>query len=58
MDIDDLHAEEFSDDLTADLREAVGRYPADSGLATLVSRLRSASPDFERRWGARTVSAR
>jgi transcriptional regulator with XRE-family HTH domain len=48
---DDAHDEEFSSDLVADLREATGRYPADPGLATLVSRLRAASPDFARRWG-------
>jgi transcriptional regulator with XRE-family HTH domain len=47
---DDVHDEEFSSDLVADLREAKGRYPADPGLAMLVSRLRAASPDFERRW--------
>ncbi|HEY8282156.1 MAG TPA: transcriptional regulator, partial [Leifsonia sp.] len=48
---DDAHDEGFSSDLAADLREATGRYPADPGLATLVSRLRAASPDFARRWG-------
>jgi hypothetical protein len=48
---DEVHAEEFSSDLAADLRDAVGRYPADPGLATLVARLRATSPDFARRWG-------
>ena len=48
---DDVHAEEFSDDLVADLREATGRYPGDPHLADVVARLRAASPDFERRWG-------
>jgi transcriptional regulator with XRE-family HTH domain len=47
---DAAHAEEFSSDLAADLREATGRYPSDPGLATLVGRLRAASPDFARRW--------
>jgi transcriptional regulator with XRE-family HTH domain len=50
IDFDAQHAEEFSRDLTADLREAVGRYPEDHGLAALVTRLRAASPDFARHW--------
>ena len=44
------HAEEFSSDLVADLREATGRYPRDEELSTLVARLRDASTDFCRRW--------
>jgi len=51
IDFDERHAEEFSSDLAADLREAVGRYPRDPGLATLISRLRVESPDFRQRWG-------
>src|SRR5689334_9388903 len=39
IEFDDRHAEEFSDDLAADLREAVGRYPRDPGLSALVGRL-------------------
>lgn len=50
IDFDNAHAEEFADDLTADLREALGRYPDDSGLGTLVRRLQEESPDFARRW--------
>ncbi|MDT8914702.1 helix-turn-helix transcriptional regulator [Amycolatopsis sp. PS_44_ISF1] len=50
MDFDHAHAQEFSDDLAADLREALGRYPADTALEDLVARLRAGSPDFERRW--------
>ncbi len=50
IDFDDQHAEEFSSDLAADLREATGRYPQDPGLASLVSRLRAGSPDFQQRW--------
>lgn len=46
----DAHAEEFSDDLTADLREAAGRYPHDAGLRTLIDRLQAESSDFARRW--------
>lgn len=44
------HAEEFSDDLAADLREAAGRYPEDCMLTELITRLRAESPDFARRW--------
>ncbi len=50
IDFDDQHAEEFSSDLAADLREAVGRYPNDPGLATLISRLQAESADFARHW--------
>lgn len=50
IDFDDAHAEEFSDDLAADLREAAGRYPDDPGLKNLITRLQSESPDFNRRW--------
>jgi hypothetical protein len=50
IDFDATHAEEFSDDLTADLREAAGRYPDDPTLTNLILRLRADSPDFARRW--------
>ncbi len=50
IDFDDKHAEEFSSDLVADLREATGRYPHDPALASLVSRLRAGSIDFQQRW--------
>jgi hypothetical protein len=53
---DEQHAEEFSSDLAADLREAVGRYPTDHGLTTLVTRLRAESPHFARRWGEARVA--
>lgn len=53
---DDSHQEEFSSDLVADLRAAVGRYPADRDLAELVARLRSESPEFERRWDTGRVA--
>ena len=53
---DDAHAEEFSDDLVADLREATGRYPHDPALATLVRRLSAESPDFRRRWAQAHVA--
>lgn len=51
IEFDDEHAEEFSRDLTADLREALGRYPDDVGLQALVTDLQERSPDFARYWG-------
>ena len=56
IDFDAQHAEEFASDLAADLRDAVGRYPRDPGLRTLVQRLRAESPDFARRWGEAHVA--
>ncbi|QHF25774.1 helix-turn-helix domain-containing protein [Rathayibacter sp. VKM Ac-2804] len=53
---DDQHAEDFANDLAADLRAAVGRYPDDAALAHLVARLRATSPDFERRWAVARVA--
>lgn len=53
---DERHEEEFAADLVADVRAAVGRYPDDSALAHLVSRLRAASPDFARRWSEAHVA--
>ena len=47
---DEQHADEFSSDLAADLREASGRYPLDHGLQSLVSRLRAESPLFRHYW--------
>lgn len=56
IDFDDQHAEDFSGDLVADLREAAGRYPRDAGLATLIHRLRTESPAFDERWGQAHVA--
>ncbi|MCL2796009.1 MAG: helix-turn-helix transcriptional regulator [Microbacteriaceae bacterium] len=56
VEYDDAHEEEFSSDLVADLRAAVGRYPGDAELARLVERLRAASPDFDRRWGQARIA--
>ncbi|AZH81555.1 XRE family transcriptional regulator [Plantibacter sp. PA-3-X8] len=55
-DFDEQHEEEFASDLAADLRAAVGRYPRDDELARLVARLRSVSPEFERRWAEARVA--
>lgn len=56
VEFDDVHAEEFSADLVADLRQAHGRYPEDRDLDRLISRLRAASPDFDRRWAVARVA--
>ncbi|QTE30863.1 helix-turn-helix transcriptional regulator [Pengzhenrongella sicca] len=53
---DDQHEEDFANDLAADLRAAVGRYPEDVPLAQLVSRLRTESAEFERRWAQARVA--
>lgn len=50
IDYDETHAEEFSNDLVADLREAAGRYPRDPGLTSLISRLHAGSSEFRRLW--------
>ncbi|MGV8882670.1 MAG: helix-turn-helix domain-containing protein [Rhodoglobus sp.] len=55
-DYDEQHEEDFARDLTADLRAAVGRYPHDSALKHLVSRLRAESPEFELRWAEARVA--
>lgn len=53
---DEEHAQQFSADLAADLRESRGRYPGDPALAQLVARLRAESPDFRRHWGRADVA--
>ncbi|OUE31201.1 hypothetical protein BFL35_06245 [Clavibacter michiganensis] len=55
-DFDAVHEEEFARDLAADLRAAVGRYPADRALARLVARLRTEVPEFEHRWSEARVA--
>jgi hypothetical protein len=49
------HESDFSDDLAADLRGAVARYPEDAALAALVTRLR-ALPAFESRWARARIA--
>lgn len=56
VDYDDEHAEEFTDDLVAEVRAAVGRYPDDPALAHLVARLRAESDGFARRWASARVA--
>ncbi|WP_104181825.1 helix-turn-helix transcriptional regulator [Arthrobacter sp. B0490] len=55
-DFDEQHEEDFARDLAADLRAAVGRYPRDTALNHLVSRLRTESPEFERRWAEARIA--
>jgi transcriptional regulator with XRE-family HTH domain len=40
----------FADKCVARLRAAAARFPRDPGIHHLITRLRSASPEFERRW--------
>lgn len=54
---DPADAERFRASLVADLRAAVGRYPADRELAALLAALRSASDAFERAWRSAPVNA-
>src|SRR3954451_15354706 len=45
-------------EIVADLHDALGRYPADERLATLIDDLRRESPRFAELWGARPVARR
>ncbi|WP_033345561.1 helix-turn-helix transcriptional regulator [Catenuloplanes japonicus] len=55
-----IHPPDFqlhqSRQLVADLRAAAGRRPADPIITGLVTRLRAASPDFDRLWTAHDVT--
>lgn len=48
----------MDDEIVADLREALGRYPDDTGLRTLIGDLRAASPRFAELWERRPVAVR
>lgn len=56
IDFDAVHAEEFSADLVADLRQTRGRYPEDRALRELIAALRAGSGDFGRRWSQAHVA--
>ncbi|ANA96354.1 putative transcriptional regulator [Mycolicibacterium phlei] len=56
LEFDAQHAVEFPDDLVADIRVAVGRYPGDTALAHMVTRLRAESPEFESRWASAHIA--
>jgi transcriptional regulator with XRE-family HTH domain len=45
-------------DVVADLHDALGRYPADDELASLIADLRAASPRFARLWQEHPVAQR
>ncbi|GAB3598935.1 helix-turn-helix transcriptional regulator [Microbacterium tumbae] len=53
---DEDHEAQFSRDLAAELRIAIGRYPLDTSIAQLVARLREASADFERHWAEARIA--
>jgi transcriptional regulator with XRE-family HTH domain len=48
----------MSAEVAADLREALGHYPQDTALGTLIDDLLEASPDFAALWEARPVAPR
>ncbi|MEV0561307.1 helix-turn-helix transcriptional regulator [Dactylosporangium sp. NPDC050588] len=49
---------QFADECVADLRAASVRYPGDPGIQSLIARLRSAAPEFTRRWDEHQVCVR
>jgi transcriptional regulator with XRE-family HTH domain len=48
----------FARSTVADLRAAYGRFPADPGIAALVTELLGTSPEFGRMWAEHEVSSR
>jgi transcriptional regulator with XRE-family HTH domain len=48
----------MSQEVVGDLRAALGRYPDDTGLRTLIGDLRAASPEFAALWEQRPVAVR
>ncbi|GAB2953338.1 helix-turn-helix transcriptional regulator [Micromonospora polyrhachis] len=48
----------FADECVAELRAAAAQYPQDPGIHRLIARLRSASPEFVRRWEQLRVCVR
>ena len=50
--------ERMDHEVVGDLRAALGRYPDDAGLRTLIDDLRAASPRFAERWEQRSVAVR
>ena len=55
VDFTEGHHEEFARDLVADLHSAVGRYPEDAPLLTLIAELKQVSPEFAALWGTATI---
>jgi transcriptional regulator with XRE-family HTH domain len=54
----DAERAEAEEEIVADLRDAVGRYPADEQLGSLVAGLRAASPRFAELWDEHPVARR
>ncbi|HZC26097.1 MAG TPA: helix-turn-helix transcriptional regulator, partial [Actinopolymorphaceae bacterium] len=48
----------FADECVAELRAAAAQYPNDPGIEKLIARLRTASPEFVRRWEQLRVCVR
>jgi len=58
MALADPRSAEFADECVAELRAAAAQYPQDPGIHELIARLRSASPEFVRRWEQLRVCVR
>lgn len=54
----DPQSSAFADECVAELRAAAAQYPEDPGIQRLIARLRSASPEFVRRWQQLRVCVR
>ena len=48
--LSDPQVSAFADECVGELRAAAAQYPEDRGIHELIARLRSASPEFVRRW--------
>jgi transcriptional regulator with XRE-family HTH domain len=58
MALADPQSSVFADECVAELRAAAAQYPEDPGIRELIARLRSASPEFVRRWEQLQVCVR
>jgi transcriptional regulator with XRE-family HTH domain len=58
MALADPQSSVFADACVAELRGAAAQYPEDPGIHELIARLRSASPEFVRRWDELRVCVR
>lgn len=54
----DPQSSAFADECVAELRAAAAQYPSDPGIHELIARLRTASPEFVRRWNLHQVCVR
>jgi transcriptional regulator with XRE-family HTH domain len=55
---DGQETERFRQELVSDLHAALGAYPEDERLATLIADLRAGSEDFERYWARGAIAVR